>query len=580
MKIDARHLLVGLAAVPFLLATARPRLAAGIEVELFLSTDCPVAARYTPRILQLADAFGARGVTFRAYFPNDLETREGVVEYAHQRKYEFPCELDLGAIRAKSSGVTHVPTVLVRDTGGRIVYRGALGDSPDPSLAERNYVQEALESVLANKPVRTPRTETFGCLIMPSIPPPPKAAVNYAEHVAPILNRHCAECHRPGEVAPFSLTGYENARKWAPMIAQVTGSRRMPPWKAVPGFGEFRDANRLSELQLETLKRWNDAGAPRGDPKKEPRAPTYASGWGLGNPDLILQPAKPHQVDAEGPDEYRHFVLKTDFKETRWVRAMAVKPGNPRIVHHVIAFLDERGRSHAIEARTKDGKQGYASFGGLGFLPDGSLGGWAPGLRPQETPDGIAFELKPGTTIVMQVHYHRSGKPESDQTRIGLYFAKPPIQKTMNLAWLANPMFRIPAGDASHRVAMTFPIPADVTVYSVMPHMHLLGRSMKAEAVLPDGARKPLIFVKEWDFNWQLNYMFAEPLKLPKGSRVEIEAVYDNSAQNPNQPSSPPKPVTWGEETTDEMFLLIASYTVDGQSGPIRRRIGFGGGGG
>lgn len=393
-------------------------------------------------------------------------------------------------------------------------------------------------------------------------PAPPKAPVTYNE-VAAILNRHCVECHRPGEVAPFSLVGYENAKRWAAMTAVVTESRRMPPWKAEKGFGEFMDENRLTPAQIDTLKRWNAAGAPRGDRKSEPKPPAFTSDWPIRKPDLILSPGKPFKLGAEGPDVYRNFVLKTSFKETKWVTAMAVKPGNAKVVHHVIGFLDEQGRSHALDGKESDGQEGYNSFGGVGFLPSGALGGWAPGLRIRETAPGTAFELKPGTTVVMQVHYHRTGKDEVDQTKIGLYFTDKPVDKPVQLAWILNPAIRIQPGLKDQKFTIEYPIRRNVSIHAVMPHMHLLGKSMKAEVLLPDGTRRPLVKVADWDFNWQLNYVLRQPMKIPAGSKVLVEAVYDNSSDNPFNPNDPPKLVTWGEETTDEMFLLIAAYTMD-----------------
>lgn len=387
----------------------------------------------------------------------------------------------------------------------------------------------------------------------------------YAEHIAPMLNDHCVECHRPGEVAPFSLVGYQEASKRAPMLAFITGARRMPPWKPVHGFGEFLDENRLTDVEIATLKKWAEAGAPRGDASKEPKPPTFSSQWSLGDPDLILTTQRPFKLHSEGPDVYRNFVLKTSFKETRWVQAMDVRPGNTAIVHHVIAFVDAKGRSHELEKRTTDGQEGYTTFGGPGFNPDSSFGGWAPGLRAKRTPARTGFRLEPGATVVMQVHYHPNGKPEADQTRLALYFAKEPVRQEMRLAWMANPLFSIPAGAKAHEVKLDYPIPADVTVHAVMPHMHLLGRTMKAEAVLPDRSVKPIVFIDDWDFNWQMNYTLKEPLKLPRGSRVRVVGTYDNSADNPNNPNDPPKPITWGEETTDEMFLFIAAYTVDSE---------------
>ncbi len=414
--------------------------------------------------------------------------------------------------------------------------------------------------------------------VIKKLAPISQSKVNYAEHVKPILDRACIGCHRPGEVAPFSLIGFENAKKWAPMIDFVAKNKKMPPWKAVKGYNEFRDENRLSDSEIETIHRWNEASAPRGDAKKEPKTPDLPVGpWSLGTPDLILTPDSKYNLEAEGADVYRHFILKTNFTDTKWVKAMAVSPGNKQIVHHVIAYLDETGKSHKLNA--KDGQDGYNTFGGPGFVPDGSFGGWAPGLNVQKTPEGIAFELKPGTTVVMEVHYHKTGKPETDQTKLGLYFAKEPVVQTMALAWLAKPSIRILANDANSVQTMAYPIPADVTVYNAMPHMHLLAKSMKADVEFPDGTKKPLVFVDDWDFNWQMSYMFKEPMKIPKGSTIRITSVYDNSLKNPNNPSNPPKNVTWGEQTTDEMMLLICGYTVDGVKTPRRRMLGFGGGG-
>lgn len=534
---------------------------------LYLSTDCPVAMKYTPRINRLYQEFGSQGITFRALFPNDLETQDKVEAYAAERGYQFPCLLDVGARQAREDAIELIPTIVIRDANGKKVYQGAIDDNLTAANVKQHYAADVLRSLIEDKPVRLTTTKSFGCFLMPPPAVEPKPVVTYADKVAQIIFDHCTPCHRPGEVAPFSLTTYEEARKWSQMIAYVAEEGIMPPWKAVNGFNRFKDENLLTESEIATLKEWADAGAPRGDEKREPKAPSFSSEWTLGTPDLVLMPEKAFEMPGEGRDIYRNFVIKTNFKETKWISAMDVKPGNPRVVHHVIAFLDERDRAIQREQKQNDGQPGYTTFGGVGFNPDGALGGWAPGLRPNRTAPGTAFELKPGTTIVLQVHYHLSGKPEKDQTRVGLYFAnEKDVTKPVRLAWIANPFFRIPPGAKDHKVSLTFPIPADVTAYGAMPHMHLLGKSMKAEVEGPDGKRRPMVWIDSWDFNWQLTYLFAEPIKIKAGSKIVIEAIYDNSPENPNNPNNPPQEVRWGEQTTDEMFLLIVPFTLDAES--------------
>lgn len=546
-------------------------------VLLFLSTDCPVAMQYTPRIVRLHEQYAKQGFTFKAVFPNALETKKGVTQYMQARGYTFDSTLDLGAERAKALGVTVVPAAVVLDSNGKVQYLGAIDDNKDVTKSRESWLANAVAAVEKGARPKVTKTEAFGCVVMPGKAAPSKGKVNYAEHIAPILNEHCVSCHRPGEVAPISLIGYENAKKWSPMINQVSTARKMPPWKAVHGFGDFQDENRLDETKIETLKRWEEAGSPPGDLKKAPKPPSFSGTWALGKPDMILSTAQPYKLGAEGSDEYRNFVFDPKNKETIWVTAMDVRPGNRKVVHHVIAFIDTSGQATRKAENTKDGQEGYITFGGPGFVPFGSLGGWAPGLIARKTADGTAYEVPPGAKIVMQVHYHRSGIEETDQTQLALYVSKQPPKQRVELAWLANPLFRIPAGADNHEVKLTYKVPADITIYGSMPHMHLLGKSMKAMIEYPDGSTRPLVFVDDWDFNWQMQYNLKEPYKVPKGSKILVQGFYDNSTKNPNNPSNPPRPVTWGEETTDEMFLLIVPFSVDGstiQDKPISR---FGG---
>lgn len=390
----------------------------------------------------------------------------------------------------------------------------------------------------------------------------PQAAPTFSKDVAPILYRSCVQCHRPGEIGPFSLVGYANAKQWSKMIATVTGQRLMPPWKD-SSHGTFLDENRLTAAEVSTLKAWDAAGAPRGSASEEPKEPTFSSGWTLGEPNAILKPAKAVRISAEGRDEYRNYVLKTNFTETRYLSAIDCKPGNKRIVHHLVVYVDLHGAAAKLEREKGDGQGGYVTEGGIspGFEPDSVPYIWAPGERARFMPAGVGFELKPGATLVMQVHYHKDGKPESDLTSLGLYFAKEKPKKLAEVGAFLDPRLKVPAGKVT-TWEKTYSIPFSATMYSIMPHMHLLGQSMKAELILPNGKVTPLVDVEQWDYNWQLNYAFKEPIKIPAGSKIHVSAAYDNTSSNPRNPASPPKDVRWGEQTNDEMFVLIFTITA------------------
>lgn len=398
---------------------------------------------------------------------------------------------------------------------------------------------------------------------------PPKATgmVTFAKDVAPILYRNCTTCHRTGEVAPFTLSSYQDAKKRARQIAAVTHSRFMPPWKA-DSHGEFQDERRLSDAQIATLKRWAEAGAPLGNPKHLPPAPKFASGWALGKPDLVLEPSAAYTVSADGNDVYRCFVVPTDFPEDRYVSAIDVRPGNRAVVHHMIAYLDTSGTARKRDAA--DPAPGYG--GGLGFLPAGMLGGWAPGAMPHPLPPDTGLVLPKGADVVLEVHYHKDGKPETDLTKVAVYFNKGPVARPLHLFPLVNTGIRIPPGDKNYEARASIPVLFNTTLYTIFPHMHMLGRQMTVTATLPDGTRKTLIDVPDWDFNWQGFYAYKQPVKLPRGSHVDLVAHYDNSADNLRNPNDPPKTVTWGEQTTDEMCLAFLGFTVDAEHVRAARR--------
>jgi hypothetical protein len=397
------------------------------------------------------------------------------------------------------------------------------------------------------------------------------AAPTFNKEIAPILYENCATCHRPGEVAPFSLLSYQDAAKRAKLIAVATEKRFMPPWKPEPGYGEFAHERRLTDAQIKTLREWADAGAPEGE-GKAPVVPKFPEGWQGGTPDLVLKMPEAFEVPADGPDQFRCFVIPTEFAQDMFVGGGEFRPGNARVVHHAIIQLDTTGR--AREMAKAAGGSSYPCFGGARIGSGGLLFGWAPGAAPQPVEPGISRRVEKGTDVVVQIHYHPSGKVERDQSSLGLRFSSAPTKGVATVLML-NTNFYIPAGAKEHWVKASVTMPREGDLFAISPHAHYLGKEMKINAHLPDGSVEPLIYIKDWDFNWQGQYRFKAPVHLPEGARIEMEYSYDNSSENPQNPSNPPKPVSWGEETTDEMALAFIGVLLPAPADvqPFQRAI-------
>jgi hypothetical protein len=392
----------------------------------------------------------------------------------------------------------------------------------------------------------------------------PEPWPTFSNEVVRIFQRNCQTCHHEGDIAPFSLTSYAPAKANALLIKVMTQSRQMPPWKPTDGCGEFADARRLPKDDIDTIARWVEAGAPEGDHADLPPPLDFSSGWALGQPDLVISNPEPYTAPPEH-DTYRCFTIPTNLKTTTYVSAVDTHPGDRETVHHMISFIDTTGESEALDAA--DPGPGYTCFGGPGFaLPGGTLGGWAPGARPMQLPEDVAFELPANARIVLQVHYHpHHGAPEPDQTQLALYFAKQPPRATMRVLPVINQNFKIPAGASNFKVDAQFPIltPFPAKLWFVAPHMHLLGRKMTVMMTMPGGETKCLINIDDWDFNWQGSYQYREPVDIPAGTRLWLSAWYDNSESNPRNPNSPPQEVGWGEQTTDEMCIAFLGVTVE-----------------
>jgi hypothetical protein len=398
--------------------------------------------------------------------------------------------------------------------------------------------------------------------------PPAIAGPTFNRDVVPIFQQNCQSCHHPGDIAPFSLMTYKDAKPEAFNIKYMVQTHQMPPWKPVDGCGDFAEPRVLSQKDIDTIVKWVDNGAPEGNAADLPPQRDFSSGWAMGQPDLVLTNPDPYTPPASG-DMYRCFTLPTDLPSDTYVSAIDVHPGDRGSVHHVIAYIDTTGDS--VKLDEKDPGPGYTSFGGPGFAINNpsaaALGGWAPGYRPVALPDGVAYLLPGHSRVVLQVHYHpHNGAPSADQTSIGIYFAKTKPTKLLRILPLVNTTFTIPPNDPAYKVSASFFSPVAAHLWLVAPHMHLLGRKMNVTASLPNGSQQCLITINDWDFNWQGLYRFVNPIAVPAFTVFSMTATYDNSADNPRNPNNPPKPVSWGESTTDEMAIAFVGFTIDSEN--------------
>ena len=396
------------------------------------------------------------------------------------------------------------------------------------------------------------------------------AGPTFSNEVVRIFQRSCQSCHHPGDIAPFSLMTWSEARPWAASIREQVLMKQMPPWKPASECGDFADARGLTPSEIATIVDWIDAGAPEGNRADLPAPIEFPDGWSLGAPDLVMAPEVEYAPPREG-DMYRCFSIPTgDLRGDRWIGALTVKPGNPRIVHHVIAYGDPKGESAALDAR--DAEPGYRCFGGPGISTTQMLGGWAPGSRGYFAPDGTGIKLTNSSRVIVQVHYHPTGEDERDRTQLGIYYARQPVSRQFEALPLVNTSFTIPAGAKNHQVTANFTLPSllSARMWAVTPHMHLLGKSIRVELTRP-GSTTPecLVNIPKWDFNWQGTYLYNRAIELKPGSTLRLICNFDNSTDNPNNPRNPPQPVRWGEETTDEMALAFIGYTLDLFSLPL-----------
>lgn len=522
-----------------------------ILVVAFLGTECPLAKHYSLRLQKIATEFQPRSVRVIAVMSNRQDSLEEISAFADRQDIEFPILKDAGNRFADQVGAERTPEIYVFDASRTLRYRGRVDDQYGVGYVRdqprRKDLRIALDELLTGKSVSLPRTSAVGCIIGRSKKVDARSEVTYGTHVAKILNKRCVECHREGEIAPFSLTDYDEVAGWSDMIAEVVRDGRMPPWHATDQHERFANDRSLTDQEKQTLFAWADAGAPAGPLTDLPALPAKVAGWQLPRePDRVIPVSpEPFDVPATGTVRYKYFVFDPELKEDVWIEAAELKPGNREVVHHILAFAVPKGQRRGL-----DGARGF-------------LVGYVPGARLQLWPEGAAKKIPKGSELIFQVHYTPIGTPEIDQSLLGIVLADPDsVTHEIVTTSAVQPRLRIPPRDPNHEVFATGPsFPPDAELLSFSPHMHVRGKAFQYDLQASDGSVETLLEIPAYDFNWQTNYILAEPRKIDEGSRFRCKATFDNSEANLNNPD-PTKTVKWGDQTWDEMMIGYYHYSV------------------
>lgn len=521
-------------------------------VVLFIGTQCPINNAYMPRLAELHKEYAPKGVQFLAINANEHDTPKAIAEHAATHKLPFPVLRDENHLAADRLGAQRTPEAFVLDARRVLRYQGRIDDQfgigfqrPQPT---RRDLVEAIEEILAGKPVSQAKTPVAGCIIARKPRPKADGSVTFTKHVARILQDHCQECHRPGQIGPMPLLTYDDVTPWADMIREVVTEKRMPPWHADPKFGKFRNHRALSAESYRTLLAWLDQGCPKGDDADLPAARTFAQGWTIGQPDAVFTMGREFTVPAQGSKngiKYQYFVVPTNFEEDRWIQAAEARPGNRSVVHHIIVYVMVGGK------RLQGAEDGI----GNGFLVS-----YAPGELGVTFAPGSAKKIPKGASLVFQMHYTPNGTEQIDRSSVGLVFAKSPPTHEVRTRAIAQQFLLIPPGAANHRVTSITTLKKDALLWSLFPHMHLRGKSFEYQVVYPDGKRETVLSIPKYDFNWQTTYALEKPLALPRGTQIQCIAYFDNSKDNPSNPD-PTRLVRWGDQTWDEMMIGFIDYT-------------------
>ena len=524
-------------------------------VVVFMGTECPINNAYMPVLAELAKTYANKGVQFLGVNSNSNDTPAQIAGHAQKNHLPFPVLRDPANVVADQFGAMRTPEAFVLDAEGRVLYQGRIDDqfgvaARRPAPTHRDLV-DALDEVLAGKPVSVASTKVAGCYIARVIQPKSAGSITYARDVSRVLQKNCQECHRPGQIGPMPLMTYEDALAWSDTVREVVEQKRMPPWLADPHFGTFQNDRSLSASDRATLLGWLDQGCPKGDLAELPPAKEFPEGWSIGKPDVVFQMPEeftvPATVDEKGL-KYQYFTVRTKFDEDKWIQAAEAQPGNRAVVHHIIIYLLKPGKEGGfMRGKTADG------------IGDGFLTAYAPGELSSALPPGSAKRIPKNSILIFQMHYTPNGVEQTDRSSVGLIFAKEPPKIEVRTRSAAQRHIAIPPGDNNYEATSSTTFEQDAELLSLLPHMHLRGKDFRYDVVFPDGKRETLLSVPRYDFSWQSAYRLEKPLHMPAGTRIECTAHYDNSKDNPNNPD-PNKMVRWGDQTWDEMMIGFVDY--------------------
>lgn len=519
---------------------------APVLVALFLGTECPIANQYIPQLKELGERFHPLGVQFVIINSNSGDSIEKLRKHKADFGLDFPILSDPSQEVADIFGAERMTQCFVLDYRRIVRYSGRIDDrigyGTRKTKPTREDLVEAIQQVTKGEQVSVPKTDVAGCVITRRREDSAEAAaITFSKDIAPIMQKKCENCHHTGTAAPFTLSTFEDAANWSGMIREVIVNRRMPPWHADPRYSEFDNCRTLTSDELDKFLAWIENGTPEGDKKDLPEPIAYTEGWQIDKPDVIFKLPKEVNVPAEGVVRYMYFETETNFEEDVWIEAAEARPGNRAAVHHIIVF--------------------YNDPNSRGGIDDGWVVAYAPGDSPLQLSGNLARRIPKGATLIWQLHYTPTGKPEVDQSEVAFRFykGKEPPQHNVKTRGLYNRRLSIPAGAPHYRVASTLTFDRETTILTFMPHMHLRGKSFEYKFIYPDGREQIALSVPLYDFNWQTSYQLKEPLVVPPGTRMECTAYFDNSAANPANPD-PQSIVRWGEQTWDEMMIGYMEY--------------------